>query len=159
VKAFAWLAGIGTLVAGAAYMLVSLHRWEWNRALFFGLIVVIAEIGLATALVLRKLGQLADTRAADPMASAVRDSRPPAPHRFQWLKDSTTGQLNVFVTFLVGGGIVLSGVAWLLDRVASATATPIAEGRLARRLEPIRYPHGGLLVDQRAVITGRREQR
>ena len=159
-KPLAWLAGIGTLVAGAAYMLVSLHRWEWNRALFFGLIVVIAEIALATALVLRKLGQLGqlvDTRSADPVASAIRDARPPAPRRFQWLKDSTTGQLNVFVTFLVGGGIVLSGVAWLLDRIASSTATPVAEGRLARRLESIRYPQGGLLLDQRSVITRLRD--
>ena len=40
-KAIAWLAGIGTLVAGTVYMVVSLNRWEWNRALFFGLIVVI----------------------------------------------------------------------------------------------------------------------
>ena len=44
----AWLAGIGTLLAGAVYMIVSLNRWEWNRALFFGLIVLIAEVGLAT---------------------------------------------------------------------------------------------------------------
>ena len=47
-KAIAWLAGIATLLAGAAYMIVSLNRWEWNRALFFGLIVLIAEVGLAT---------------------------------------------------------------------------------------------------------------
>ena len=64
-KPIAWLAGIGTLVPGTAYMLVSLHRWEWNRALFFGLIVVIAEIGLATGLVLRKLGQMAAPRPPD----------------------------------------------------------------------------------------------
>ena len=29
-KTIAWLAGIGTLVAGALYMVVSLNRWEWN---------------------------------------------------------------------------------------------------------------------------------
>ena len=34
-------------------MVVSLNRWEWNRALFFGLIVLIAEVGLATGLILR----------------------------------------------------------------------------------------------------------
>ena len=49
-KIIAWLAGIGTLLAGAVYMVVSLNRWEWNRALFFGLIVLIAEVGLATGL-------------------------------------------------------------------------------------------------------------
>ena len=31
-KLLAWLAGIGTLLGGAIYMIVSLNRWEWNRA-------------------------------------------------------------------------------------------------------------------------------
>jgi hypothetical protein len=53
VKVVAWLAGVTTLVTAAAYMVVSLNRWEWNRALFFGLIVLIAEVALATGLVLR----------------------------------------------------------------------------------------------------------
>ena len=57
-KIIAWLAGIGTLLAGGLYMVVSLNRWEWNRALFFGLIVLIAEVGLATGLVLRRLARL-----------------------------------------------------------------------------------------------------
>ena len=92
-KTIAWLAGIGTLVAGAVYMIVSLNRWEWNRALFFGLIVLIAEVGLATALVLRKLGHLdrnLDRRpGADPATLAtLRSTRPPSPDRFEWLKDS-----------------------------------------------------------------------
>ena len=57
-KIIAWLAGIGTMVGAAMYMIVSLNRWEWNRALFFGLIVLIAEVGLATGLVLRRLARL-----------------------------------------------------------------------------------------------------
>ncbi len=67
-KIIAWLAGIGTLLAGAVYMVVSLNRWEWNRALFFGLIVLIAEIGLATGLILRRLARLEHIakRDADP---------------------------------------------------------------------------------------------
>ena len=32
---------------------MSLNRWEWNRALFFGLIVLIAEVGLATGMALQ----------------------------------------------------------------------------------------------------------
>ena len=58
VKIIAWLAGLGTLLAGAFYLVVSLNRWEWNRALFFGLIVLIAEVALATGLVLRRLARL-----------------------------------------------------------------------------------------------------
>ena len=92
-------------------MIVSLNRWEWNRALFFGLIVLIAEVGLATALILRKLGHLDRRPAADPATLAtLRSTRPPTPDRFEWLKESARGQqLNVFITFLVGGGVLAVG--------------------------------------------------
>ena len=53
-------------------MVVSLNRWEWNRALFFGLIVLIAEVALATGLVLRRLTRLerANREVLDPDAAA-----------------------------------------------------------------------------------------
>ena len=155
-KTIAWLAGLSSLVASAGYMLVSLNRWEWNRALFFGLVVLIAEVGLGTALVLRKLGQmgrLAPRADVDPeLLAAIRDNRPPAPRRFGWLDDAAHGQLNVFITFLVGGGVVLSALAWLLDRLAAMTSTPVNERRLARRLDAISYPPEGLLVDERPLV-------
>jgi hypothetical protein len=151
-KIVAWLAGIATLITGAGYMIVSLNRWEWTRALFFGLIVLIAEIALATGLVLRRLSHMEHSRAADhELLKALRETRPPAPDRFAWLKESI-GQSNVFITFLVGGGIILSGVAWLVDRVASNTSTPVGEARLARSLSRIRYPRGGLLLDDVTVL-------
>jgi len=148
VKTVGWLAGIGTLVAASVYMVVSLNRWEWNRALFFGLIVLIAEVALATALVLRKLAAIeARTRAEPEVLELVRASRPAPPDRFQWLRETTSGQMQVFITFLVGGGVLLSAVAWVIDRLASHTTTPVAEQRLAARLARISYPPGGLLVD------------
>ncbi len=151
-KTIAWLDGVGTLLGGLAYMIVSLNRWEWNRALFFGLIVVIAEIALATGLVLRKLGDLQRVRQVDPAVLAVlRDGRPPTPDRFAWLKE-TSSRTNVFITFLVGGGVLLSAVAWLVDRIASNTSTPRGEERLAAELGPISYPRGGLLVDDITVL-------
>ncbi|HEX6422231.1 MAG TPA: hypothetical protein VFZ79_02060 [Acidimicrobiales bacterium] len=148
-RIIAWLAGISTLVAAAAYTIVSLNRWEWNRALFFGLVVLIAEVGLATGLVLRRLARLerASRDVLDPMLREIlRVNRPPQRDRFSWLKESPS-QMNVFVTFLVGGGIVVSAAAWLIDRLAARTATPVGEDRLARRLGRISYPRGGLLVD------------
>jgi hypothetical protein len=152
VKIIAWLAGIGTLLAGLVYMVVSLNRWEWNRALFFGLIVLIAEVALATGLVLRKLNDLQRARKVDPALLAVlRESRPPSPDRFAWLKEAST-RTNVFITFLVGGGVLLSAVAWLVDRIASNTSTPRGEERLAGELEGISYPRGGLLVDDITVL-------
>lgn len=152
-KIIAWLAGIGTLLTGAMYMIVSLNRWEWNRALFFGLIVLIAEVGLATGVVLRRLARLEHTikGTADPDVVQILTETRPTRDRFAWMREST-GQLNVFITFLVGGGVILSGVAWLVDRVASKTSSPAGEERLARQLYPISYPSGGLLLDDITVL-------
>jgi hypothetical protein len=153
VKIIAWLAGIGTLLAGAVYMVVSLNRWEWNRALFFGLIVLIAEIGLATGLVLRRLARLEynTRRNVNPTVVEILQETRPTRDRFAWMREST-GQMNVFITFLVGGGVILSGIAWVIDRVASKTSSPAGEQRLANQLYPISYPSGGLLLDDVTVL-------
>ena len=151
-KVVAWLAGVGTLLASGAYMVVSLNRWEWNRALFFGLILLVAEVGLGIALVLRRLARLEHRGTVDPaVADIFRDTRPSSPNRFDWLRDPGR-ELNVFITFLIGGGVIISGVAWVVDRLAAKTATADAEHRLARRLEPISHPRGGLLVDDVTVL-------
>jgi hypothetical protein len=81
------------------------------------------------------------------MLSETRPSR----DRFAWMREST-GQLNVFITFIVGGGVILSGIAWMVDRVASKTSSPAGEERLARQLYPISYPTGGLLLDDVTVL-------
>jgi hypothetical protein len=152
-RIIAWLAGIGTLLAGALYMVVSLNRWEWNRALFFGLIVLIAEVGLATGLVLRRLARLEHRlgrREDSEVRTILRETRPER-DRFAWLRESSQ-QTNVFITFLVGGGVLISAVAWVVDRVASRTTSPVGEENLGRRLSPISYPSGGLLLDDITVL-------
>jgi hypothetical protein len=152
VKMIAWLAGVGTLLAGGFYMIVSLNRWEWNRALFFGLIVLIAEVALATGLVLRRLSRLEYRTRVDPSVSRIlRETRPPTRDRFAWLRDSTQ-QTSVFITFLVGGGVILSGVAWMVDRIASKTSSPAGEQKLGRQISSISYPSGGLLLDDVTVL-------
>ena len=151
-KVIAWLAGIGTLVAGGFYMIVSLNRWEWNRALFFGLIFLIAEVALATGLVLRRLTRLEYRLRVDPdVMNVLSETRPPSPDRFAWLRD-TTQQPNVFITFLVGGGVILSAGAWMVDRIASKTSSPAGEQKLGRQLSRISYPTGGLLLDDVTVL-------
>jgi len=151
-KIIAWLAGIGTLIGAGVYMIVSLNRWEWNRALFFGLVVVIAEIGIATGLILRRLTRLEHRGRIDPeIAEILRTTRRPSPDRFAWLPKSAS-KFNVFITFIVGGGLILSGIAWMVDRVAARTSTPAGEQRLAAQLGPISYPRGGLLVDDVTVL-------
>ena len=150
-KIIAWLAGLGTLLAGAFYLVVSLNRWEWNRALFFGLIVLIAEVGLATGLVPPSCPPRAQPqrprrprRRADPQRDQA-DAR-----RFAWMRESS-GQLNVFITFLVGGGVLLSGIAWIVDRRAEDLLTG-RRGALGPQLNPISYPSGGLLLDDVTVL-------
>jgi hypothetical protein len=155
VKQLAWLAATATLVVAAVYSIVSLHRWEWSRALYFGLVVLVAEVGLATALVLRRLGPARRPAAApadiDPrVLHRLRESRPTR-DRFQWL-DPQPARLDVFITMLVGSGVLLSAAAWLVDRLAAHTTTPAGEVRLARQLNAIRYPRDGLLVDDVAVL-------
>ena len=155
-KKLAWVAGVGTLVVAAAYSTVSLNRWEWSRALYFGLVVLVAEVGLATALILRRLGSArrgptASLVDVDPQVlRRLRESRP-TPNRFDWL-DPQPARLDVFITMLVGSGVLLSGAAWVVDRLAARTTTPAGEMRLARQLNAIRYPGDGLLVDDVAVL-------
>jgi hypothetical protein len=152
VKMIAWLAGIGTLLAGGFYMIVSLNRWEWNRALFCGLIVLIAEVALATGLVLRRLSRLEYRSRVDPTVSNIlRETRPPSPDRFAWLRDSSQ-HTSVFITFLIGGGVILSAAAWVVDRIAANTSSPAGEQKLGRQLIRISYPSGGLLLDDVTVL-------
>ena len=75
----------------------------------------------------------------------------PSADRFAWMKDAT-GRSNVFITFIVGGGIILSGIAWVVDKVASKTSTPEGEERIAAELGNISYPRGGLIVDDVTVL-------
>jgi hypothetical protein len=160
VKVVAWFFGVVTLIASGAYAAISLGRWEWNRALFFASVFLAAEIGLAAALVLRRLARLDDRtrerdeqRASDALL-AVRRGRS-AHRRFEWLdvdrRDLAT-RTNVFITMVVGGGVLLSGVAWIVDKVASSTTDRGREASLAKDLESIRYPPDGILVDDVTVL-------
>jgi hypothetical protein len=146
VRTIAWLAGIGTLIMGVIYTVISLNRWEWNRALFFGLIVLIAEVGLATGLVLRRLPPRGRSPADKELLDVLHAARPEPPNRFAWMREATR-RSNVFITFLVGGGVIISTMAWLIDRIGAKTAGHAGDQRLARHLAPIRYPDSGLLVD------------
>lgn len=155
-KKLSWLVAVATLVAAGGYSVVSLGRWEWTRALYFGLVFLAAELAIATGLILRRLGRAPGTAAAPPdfdpqVLAAVRENRPPRPNRFDWL-DPVTGRMNVFITMLVGGGVLLSGIAWIVDKIASKTTTPAGEVALAKQLGSIRYPRGGLLVDDITVL-------
>lgn len=154
-KKLVWLFAVATFVGALAYSVISLNRWEWTRALYFGLVVLVAEVGLAAGLVLRKLDRMAESERArerDEVRTVLRESRA-SKHRFAWLEPrEIISRSNVFITMLVGGGVVLSGLAWLLDKVAARTTTSLEEGRLAGDLTRIAYPEDGLLVDDVTVL-------
>lgn len=151
------------LVGSSTYLFVYLYRWEWNRAAIAGIFLIAAEIALATALILGKLAsiekRLTDRDTETPpfgkgeVLDGLRESAPPAKPAFKWLARSGD-DLNVFVPVLMGAGIVLSGIAWIVERFARATARPALEAGLAARLAPLALPEGGFL----APVTARPPQ-
>jgi hypothetical protein len=152
VKKLAWILGAIGLLGSLGYLFSYIIRWQWNRALFSGLAAVALLVVLGTAAVLRKIGQLEDRIEGDAGAGAgaideatladLRATRPQRDH-FAWLRDRAQ-HTNVFITVLLGGGVVVSGVAWVIGKLAEGTATPAAEHRLAQRLGPLRFPDAGL---------------
>jgi hypothetical protein len=144
---------IVVMAAAGWYVFVYLYRWEWNRALVSGLIFLAAEVGLLAALVLDRLARLnrrvedIDLARVDERAlRRLREHAPQPAKPFAWLDRS---QMNVFVPVLLGAGVVLSGLAWIVDRVARLTAVPSMERGLVRKLHTLQPPAGGLLGGDR----------
>ena len=157
-KVVAWLLGVATLAGAGVYTALSVVRWEWNRALFFGIVFLAAQIALATALLLQRLDKIGSAagrsgpRELEFVRAARRDHA-----RFEWLRNDQREVVNrssVFITLLVGSGVVLSGLAWVLDKLGAATIDRGREERLAGDLRGIRYPDGGLLVDESTALAG-----
>lgn len=141
------------LVCGA-YTIVYLVRWEWNRAIIAGLFFVAVELVFIAMVVVDRLRALEDrlddlgTRPVTPIDPVVRDAiadaAPPTVDRFGWLRDQV-GRTNVFLPVLLGAGVLASSLAWVVERVARATLSPVRERRLAESLGVLRPPVGGFL--------------
>lgn len=146
----------GVIMATTAlYFFVYLWRWEWNRALIAGVLFIATEVAMASATVLNrlhglseKLSTVSDRQAGpDPAVLArIRESAPPPRDHFEWLSPKS-GQMGVFVPVLIGMGVVASGLAWLVERLARSTAGPVMERGLAARLGPLAWPAGGLVPE------------
>lgn len=144
------LALLVVMVAAGWYVFVYLHRWEWNRAIVSGVIFLAAEVALLGALVLERLTRVlrrVETmdRPDERVTAILREHRPEPLHPFAWLEPNRS---NVFVPVLLGAGVVLSGLAWLVDRIARLTAGPSIERGLAQRLSRLQPPPEGLLGEQ-----------
>jgi hypothetical protein len=148
-----------TLLASGAYVFVYLNRWEWTRALFVGMVFIAAEVALAGWLIMQKLGRIERRIAAsrDEVSEVldqsvllrIRQSRPDY-DRFAWLKESMS-RTNVFITMVVGGGVLLSGLAWVVDKIAARSVVP-GERALAKDLDSIALPSGHLIADEASLI-------
>lgn len=147
-KKIGYLALLVVLAASGWYVFVYLYRWEWNRAVVSGVIFLAAEIGLLGALVLERLARIGkqvdrlDRETGERVLGRLREHAPPPAKPFEWLDGRQT---SVFVPVLLGAGVVLSALAWVVDRVARATAVPSMERGLARELTELQPPAGGLL--------------
>lgn len=172
-KFVAWAVATLTLVAAGIYTMVSLARWEWTRALFFAIVFVAAEVMLVGAALLSRVNRVerqvallsrhsspTPTPATSTALHALRATR--SEHdRFAWMRtdpDAVATRTHVFITLMVGGGVILSGGAWLIDKLASRTVDPGREASLSRQLDDIAYQRG-LVVDDVNVLARSRPQR
>ena len=143
-----------TLAGSGVYLFVYLYRWEWNRALMAGVFLLAAQMALSTTAILARLRALEAARVAEaPRApgrpgsqvlARLQESAPPRRDHFAWMQPGTE-RMGVFVPILMGAGFVLSGLAWLVERVARRTAGPALERGLAARLSVFSLPEEGLV--------------
>ena len=140
---------IVTALGSGAYVFIYLYRWEWNRALIAGMIFIAAELALFGAAIIDRLNGLG--RRMDDLERGITErdvlariqESAPAPRRhFAWLTD--TDKASVFVPVIMGAGVVISALAWAVEKIARSTGRPVLERRLVARLAPIALPEPGV---------------
>ena len=135
-----------TLVTTIWYFFAYLTWWEWNRALIAGVLMVAAEIGLVTILLLSRLDSLGRRVAEAGRAERIRSRLEAAPSTstsFAWLRDPN--RMNVFIPVLLGAGVVASGLAWLVERIARLASRSGSTTSLSRDIATLAPPEGGFL--------------
>ncbi|TQN43076.1 hypothetical protein FHU33_2499 [Blastococcus colisei] len=143
-KKLSWIVATAGLIASGAYLFVYIYRWEWHRALLVGILFVATLVGLCTALVLRRVTALADRSPAGddgPSGALARLRAAPVETKpFPWLRPDALDRTHIFIPVLLGGGFVVSGIAWAIERVAGSSARSGVEQQLATDLEGIAFP-------------------
>ncbi|WP_416968021.1 hypothetical protein [Streptomyces sp. 4F14] len=156
--------GLSAAYAGY-YMVLYLTRWEWQRALMSGVLLLVVEVFLATVVLLTRFARIEERmEASDARVEEVRrrleQSRQQHPGQFRWVRSVDMQELDgtqrtfVFVPVLMAAGAALSGVAMVIQKIAGATARPGAERRLAGRLAALTAPELGPR-DPRTTIENR----
>ena len=143
-----------TLVAAAVLAGQALRDWEWTRAVWMTVAFVAVEVALLGVLVLGRLRDMAagleEDRREREHARLV-ETRPPPRDHFAWLREEM-GRTHVFVTMVVAGGVILSGVLWVIDQIARLTVTPTRERHLARDLQAIAPPPDRLVPPEGLLL-------
>ena len=145
----------GAMVASGVYLFVYLARWEWHRAIVAGVMFAIAEVALMGSVILDRLRSIearlkgvqnAQAEHAevpkDDILARLQETAPEPKVSFEWL--SRPDHTSVFVPVLLGAGVLLSGVAWVVERLARVTAGPALEKGLSLQLGPFALPTGAL---------------
>src|SRR5262245_14666297 len=100
-----WLA-IATLVGAGVTMLRELSSWEWHRALVARIFALIAEVALATSLILDRLAKapvrVEEARREERFVDRLETSRSGRDH-FAWMRE--TSRTGVFIPLLMGAGV------------------------------------------------------
>lgn len=124
-------------LAALGYSIVYTSRWEWQRATFVAVLTTLCAVAWAAVSIharLRRLEKLLTARPAE-----ISEPAPPVagPRRFRWLEsqpESQSEQYGVFIPVLLGAGILASGLAWSVERLARAIARPTAPTGLTAML-------------------------
>ncbi len=150
VRRLARLLSAVVLVASGTYVFVYLVRWEWNRALIAGVFFLAAEIALVADVLSHRVGSLGarieqerTREQTTALAARLRANRPDTPGPFAWLAPDRD-RLDVFLPILIGAGVLLSALAYVVEQVSRVTAVPVAEHELARGLATMALPVEGI---------------
>ncbi|HET6954547.1 MAG TPA: hypothetical protein VFI47_29555 [Acidimicrobiales bacterium] len=142
---------VAVLAGSGVYVLVYLYRWQWNRALISAVFFLAAEIALVGSTVIREVRALASRiEAVDEPAERRLHARLGAaaarPARsFAWLRDTPKAGVGVFVPVLLGAGVILSALAFVVERLAGAVAHGTADRSTAGLLVSLEPAAHGLL--------------
>lgn len=132
------------LAVSGVYVVIDLARWEWNRAIISALVFLSSLVVLVAMLLFRQLHRLElrmgalERQGADAVGvlGMLRTTNVAAAgRRFRWL-ERPPDELGVFIPVLLGAGVVLSFVAYVIERIAGAFATAALDPRTIRELAP-----------------------
>jgi hypothetical protein len=153
------VAGI-TLIGSGAYLFIYLYRWEWNRAQISGLFFLGAEIAIVAWVMVGQVHRVLERLDSAPrrrqaISGHLRSARSEPSNVFAWLKPDAS-RTNVFIPILMGAGLILSGLAWVVERIGRATAGATADASVSAHLARLGPPAGGFLDDSGDPLRGLR---